>query len=380
MSSAGQASAEYTAIVALVAAALLAVGAVVGLEGVAQAVVGGVRTGICIVGGDICRASDAEAAGLGPCTVAERTHGGGTKLTIVSFRLGGSAQWTVARRSDGSVVVTRTEGRSAGVAAGIGIEASPFGLKFGAKGTYDLTLGSGRAWELPDIGAARRLLQADDDDRPPPTWRFGDLGGEARAKAGASVGGAMLTGVEASATAAAGARIGAGRTTLYLRARLDGPELSAWLPGGGKRRAGPSTGDLVVELTREAGDLREIAFRTVEPGGRAGEVVETLGRLDLRDPANRAAAAPLLALRLPWPPSVVDDLRAVVRRTVQAGVVERAVYAVDDDSSELEVAASLGLSLGLQADRVSVERRLVAASAWTDGSHERERVDCLAAS
>jgi hypothetical protein len=377
MPSAGQASAEYTAMLALVAAALAGVGSLVGLDSVAQAVAGGVRTGICIVGGDVCRASDADAAGLAPCTVDERTDGGGTTLTIVSLRLGGSDQWTVARRSDGSVMVTRSEGRSAGVSVGIGIEASPFGLKLGAKGAFDFTVGSGRAWELPDAAAARRLLAADDDDRPPPTWRFGDLGAELDAKAGATIGGAMLTGVESTAAAAAGARIGKERTTLYVRARLDGPGLRAWLPGGGARRDGPTTGDLLVELTRERGALREIAFRTVQAGGRDGEVVETVGRLDLRVPANRAAAAPLLAYRLPWPPSVLADLRSVVRRTVQAGVVERAVYAVRDDSNQLEVAARLGLELGFKADRVGVHRRLVAASAWTEGSRERARVDCV---
>jgi hypothetical protein len=372
----GQASAEYTAILALVAAALAGAGALVGLGGVGEAVAGGVRTGICIVGGDVCRASDAEAAGLAPCTVSERTDGGGATFTIVSIRLGGSGQWTVASRSDGSVIATRTDGHSAGFGVGIGIDASPFALKFGVKGTYDLTIASGEAWELPDAAAARRLLAASDDDRPPPTWQFGDLGGKLRAKLGAMVGGAMLTGVEASAVAAAGARIGRGRTTMYVRARIDGPRASVWLPGGGAELAGPVVGDVMVELTREAGELREIALRTTRRG-RRGEVVEIVGRLDLRDPANRAAADPLLRRRLPWPPGVMADLRKVALRTVQAGVVERAVYAVRDDSSEFELSARLGAELGVQADEVHVHRRLVAASAWTPGSGERERVDCL---
>jgi hypothetical protein len=373
----GQASAEYAAVLALVAAALAGAGAVLGLGGVGEAVASGVRTGICIVGGDVCRASDAEAAGLAPCTVAERTHGGGATLTIVSIRLGSSGEWTVASRSDGSVVVTRADERSAGVAAGIGAEASPFALRFGVKGTYDFTIATGEAWELPDAAAAARLLAADDGDRPPPTWRFGDLGAELRGKVGATVGGAMLTGVESTATAALGARIGRGRTTLYVRARLDGPAASVWLPGGGARLPAPGTGDVLVELTREGGELREMAFRTAGRGGRPDEMVETVGRLDLRVPANRAVAERLLRWRLPWPPSVVGDLRAVALRTVQAGVVERAVYAVRDDSSDFEVAARLGFELGIQADRVHVQRRLVAASAWTEGSNERERVDCL---
>jgi hypothetical protein len=376
VSTTGQATTEYTAVLALIAAALAGAGAVIGLGGVGEAVAGGVRTGICIVGGDICRTSDAEALGLAPCTVSERTDGGGATFTVVSIRLGGSGQWTVATRSDGSVIATRTDGKSAGFGAGLGFEASPFALKFGVKGTYDLVVTGGEAWELPDAAAARRLLAADGDDRPPPTWRFGDLGAEVNGKLGATVGGAMLTGVESTAVAAAGARIGRGRTTLYVRTRVEGPSASVWLPGGRAQLAGPGVGDVVVELTREAGELRELAFRSAK-AGRDGEVVETVGRLDLRDPANRAAAESLLRWRLPWPPSVASDLRRVALRTVQAGVVERAVYAVRDDSDDFDLSARLGAELGIQAEEVHVQRRLVAASAWTPGSKERERIDCL---
>jgi hypothetical protein len=372
---AGQASAEYTALLALAGVVLAGAGAVVGLGGVGTAVADGVRTGICIVAGDICRASDAKAAGLSPCTLSERTDGGATKLTMLSFRIGAAGAWTVASRSDGSVVLTRTDGKSAGVAVGIGVSATPFDLRFGAKGSYDLAVATGEAWELRDAAAARRFLV--EHDRPSPTWRFGDLGGELTGKAGAFAGGAMLTGAEATANAAAGVRVGRGRTTLYVKAKIAGPDLEAWLPGGGVKRTARGTGDLLVELTREHGDLREIAFRTVERGEHEGELVETVGRLDLRVPANRAAAAPLLALRLPWPPSVIDDLRAVVRRTAQAGVVERAVYSRRDDSERLDLSAQLGLSVGLQADRISEQRRLMSATAWTGGSRERERFDCL---
>jgi hypothetical protein len=374
----GQASAEYAALLALVAAALAGAGAAVGVGGVGSAVVEGVRTGICIVGGDVCRAADAEAAGLSPCTLTERTDGGATKLTVLSVRLGASGKWTVAARSDGSYVMTRTDGKSVGVGVGIGVAASPFELKFGVKGSYDLAVASGSAWELPDAAAVRRFLAADDDDRPPPTWRFGDLGAELTAKAGATVGGAMLTGVETTATAAAGARIGRGQTTVYVRARLGGPELVAWLPGGERRRALRGTGDVLVELTRADGELHEIAFRTVNAGAREGELVETVARLDLRDPGNRAAVSQLIAVRLPWPPSVMGDLRAVARRAVQTGVVERSVYASHDESDRFELSAKLGLEVGLQGDRIRERRRLVSASAWTDGSAERERVDCLA--
>jgi hypothetical protein len=375
--STGQASAEYTAVLALVAAALAGAGAAVGLGDVGSSVVHTLRTGICIVGGDVCRPSDAEAAGLAPCTVSQETEGSATRLTVFSIRFGASGRWTVAERSDGSYVLTRTDGKSLGAGGGLGVAASPFALSFGVKGSYDLAVATGSAWELPDAAALARFLAADDDDRPPATWRFGDLGAELTGKAGAMVGGAMLTGLEASATSAAGARIGRDETTLYVRAALGGPELTAWLPGGGERLSARGPGDVMVELTRARGALREIAFRTVAPG-RSGELVETVARMDLRDPGNRAAVERLLAVRLPWPPRVLGDLRAAARRAVQTGVVERAVYSSSDESGRFEVSAKLGVEIGLQADRIRELRRLVSASAWTAGSGERERTDCLA--
>ena len=108
-------------------------------------------------------------------------------------------------------------------------------------------------------------------------------------------------------------------------------------------------------------------------------MVETVARLDLRDPANRTAAEPLLSRRLPWPPAVARDLQALVRRAAATGVVERAVYDVRDGSEELKLAAKLGLVLGVEGEEVELDRRLVAASAWTQGSRERERMDCLSA-
>jgi hypothetical protein len=392
----GQSTAEYMGLLALVAAVLVGAGAAVGSAGVPEAVAGVVRSGICIVGGDVCRASDAAALGLEPCTVGELRRGRGAVVTVLSLRIGDEGEWTVGTRSDGSVVVTHARERVGGVAGGFGVTASPLGLKLGVEGAYGFTVGSGRSWELPDAAAAARLLAADDDDRPPPDWRFGDLGTELVAKAGAMASGALLSGLEASGHAAAGARIGRGETTLYVRTRLDEPRIAGLLPGAqpsGPRslpgtgitvddaRAepppGPRGGDLLLELTRDAGGLREIAFRGVEPGPRAGRFVETVGRLDLRVPANRAAAAPLLSRRLPWPPGVVADIRAIVLRTAQAGVVERAVYEVRDGSKEVEVAARFGLELGLDVGRVRVDRRLVAASVWTGDPPVRERVDCL---
>jgi hypothetical protein len=374
--STGQTSAEYAALLTLVAAALAGAGAVVGLGTIGDAVANGVRTGICIVAGDVCRTSDAEAAGLAPCTVAEHTRGEGLTFTVASLRLGADDGWIAARRSDGSVLITHAERRAVGGKVGIGFEASPLGLEVGVDGKLDYQLGFGRAWEFPDTEAAARFLRAEDREDREPTWRFGDagavLGGEASVQAGPFT----LAGVESSARAAAGVRVGRGLTTYYVRARLNVLDATHLGPEGDERIHGPSTGDAIVELNRDAAGPREVAFRTVERAAQADRVVETVARLDLRDPGNRAVAAPLLARRLPWPPAVHRELRTLVARAVRSGTVERAVYDVRDGSQELELSAQLGVALGVRGTEVEIDRRLVAATAWTHGSHARERADC----
>jgi Flp pilus assembly pilin Flp len=373
---AGQTTAEYAALLALVAAALAGAGAVAGPGELAAAVVSGLRTGICIAAGDVCRASDAAAAGLSPCVVRDHARGEGLTFTVVSLRLGADDGWSAAARSDGSVVVTHTSGRTVGGEVGIGVEASPLGVGMGAAGKLDYRFDSGRAWEFSDAAGAVRFLESGDREGVEPTWRFGDAGTLLRGEAKLDVAGLEVAGVESSAGAAAGVRTGRGLTTYYVRARVDAFDASASVPGARVELDGPPAADAIVELTRDAGGRRELAVRTVERGARAGQVVETVARLDLRDPANHAAAEPLLSMRLPWPPTAARELRMLVRRMARTGIVERSVYDVRDDSQEVALSARLGLALGLTAEEVDVDRRLVAASAWTRGSRARDRADC----
>jgi hypothetical protein len=368
----GVSSAEYTALLGLVAAAMA--GATVVEPAIGSAVVGGLRTGICIVAGDVCRASDAEAAGLLPCTLDDHTRGQGLTFTVASIRFGADDRWTAARRSDGSLIVTHTDERSLGAEIGIGAEATPLGIEAELSGKLDYALASGRAWEFPDEASAVRFLK--DHEGVEPTWRFGAVGAVVTGEAETALGPVTLTQFEASARAAAGARVGRGLTTYYVRTRADAFAGGLSLPGVDARLEGPSTGDAIVELTRDAAGPRELAFRTVQRGARDGQVVETVARLDLRDGGHRAAAEPLLSLRLPWPPRVARELHILVARAVRAGIVERAVYEVVDDSEGVELGVSLGVSLGVEGSEVEVDRRLVAAQAWTGGSRARERADC----
>jgi hypothetical protein len=366
---------EYTLLLAVVAAALAAAGAAGGLPAVAGGVTATVRTGICLVAGDVCRASDAAAAGLAPCTVSERTRGEGLTVTVVSVRLGADEAWTAATRSDGSVLVTRTDERTVGGAVGVGVDASPLGVDVGVGGKLDYRLGRGEAWEFADMDEALRFLKGERDGVEP-VWRFGEAKAALAGEAAGGAGGMKLTALESTAEAAAGMRVGRGRTTYYVRARLDALDGMVGTSELRERFEGPGAREAVVELTRDESGLRELAFRNVERGARDGEVVETVARLDLLDPANRAAAEPLLALRLPWPPAAARELGVLARRAVRTGVVERFVYDVRDESDAVEMSVKAGVVLGLDGREVDVERRLVAASAWTHGSRERERADC----
>jgi hypothetical protein len=374
------------ALLSLVGAVLAAAGPAVGLRGVGAEVVRVVRTGVCIAAGDVCRPSDAAAQGLSPCTVSERRRSGSASVTVFSIHIGEDHSWAVAQRSDGSVVVTRTDGDDAGVAGGLGLDAGP--LRLGVGADYLFTVAAGTGWEFPDAKTAGRFLaglrggSAFDSRRWPPAWRSGDGGMAAKVEAGLGVrlGGADglkagVGGIEASTRAAAGVRLGRGRTTLYFRTETP---VEAWA-GVGYSTTVAGVGPAMVEYTRDANGPRELAFRAARPGRSAGEVVETVARLDLRDPTNRAVAARLLHRRAPWPPSVFEDLRAVIRHTVAVGNVERSVYAVTNESRRLELDGRLGLELGMEIERERENRRLIEATAWTGGGRARQREDCMPA-
>jgi hypothetical protein len=322
------------------------------------------------VAGDICRDADAHAAGLQPCTVKDHATGDGTTVSVGWVRIGGAGAVLVAQRSDGSVVVTKSKQGRAGAGAGVGVEATPLGIQVGVWGSIDFVIAGGSAWEFPDAAAARRFLAGARD--VPPTWRFGDLGGDLGGEVSAWLKGVRFAGVHAGAGLAAGARIGRGQTTLYMRGHLD-TGANVWAPQSHAGLTGPG-GQVMIELTLDGTQPRELAFRTAGPGPAKDQVVDTVARLDLRDPRNRAAAGSVLAGGVPAPPRLL----ALMRYAVQHGTVERAVYHVHDSSGSFAVAVRLIAELGLEDRDVEVERRLVAASAWTHGSRERLREDCIA--
>jgi hypothetical protein len=374
----GQASADYAAVLVVVAAVLALAGGVA-VPGLGERVVEAVRTGVCMVAGDICRDADAAAAGLAPCVTSERARGTETALEVAFLRVGEDDRWSVAVRSDGSAVVTRTEGRQLGATAGFGATGTPIRLEVGVSGTLGVVRRSARSWEFRDLDGARRFLaeafgpDPGAVDRHPPDERWQALGERGDASVGISAPVVGSAGGRVALEGAVGRRTGGGRTTWFFRSELDDPSAYASLPTWSS--SGPSSVAL-VELTTDRAGAREVLVRTVRATpGRREEVTATL---DLRDPEIAGALQSTLPRPLgegtPWPSAVI---REIARLAATRGTVEREVHAVDDRSRTFTLAARLGAALGLEHTRVDLRSRLADATVWIAGSGPRRRVDCL---
>jgi len=369
---AGQATVEYIAAVALVAAVLAGAGTAVGAPAIPARIVHGIRHGICIVAGDVCTPSEAAAAGLSPCLVKASTRGREGEASFVFFRAGSGTAFSASQDSQGRITVVKRHLDQAGVQTGAELAAGAFTV--GADVGVSVRVATATAWDFPDLQRARPFILGlpGSADKPSPyvAWRSYEAGPLADAEVSAAVVGHTLTGVAAALDGSAGARIGRGGTvTVYFKGQLQRPGPSGdlvWGPGG-------NAGNVLGELTLVHGDPRAIAFTRVQAGDGGARVVETVERLDLRDPANRAAAARVLRLKPPWPPAAAA---ALLRRMAQTGTVERATYAVHDHSTNFNVGIKLGEELGLKVTATRTERFLQDASAWTPGSAERERFDC----
>ena len=384
---AGQATLEYIAAVALVAALLLVAAPAVGAPDIGRSVADAIRHGICLVGGDICTDGDARRAGLPPCPLRSDLTGAEGSVTAFSVELGGKWTLTVVPRSDGSVAVTRIGGGSAGVAGGPrpGGGAGPVRFEVGVEGALRARVLAARGWVFKDAATARRFLEhatqnSFEDDRWPPTWKSVEVGGEATGSAGVSAGdkGAGSTGQVVGTTVGAGVAIGwrrfaDGSSTRYSRFNVDATEVSlALLPSpweGGK-------GEWLAEYTRGPhGEPREIVLRTAT-SGPDNRVKETVAHLDLTDPANYAIARPFLGTPMPRSFPFGAARRALLDRIATNGTVERLTSDVDDDSRGLSFDFKAGLKFGLGGKKVSVHRTLVEATVQR-GARTGKRLDCI---
>jgi hypothetical protein len=343
------------------------------VPGVGERVGGAIRTGLCIVGGDVCRTADAVAAGLGPCVTAERSSRQDTTLDLAVVRLGGHGEWQLALRSDGGAVVTRLQENEAGGTVGVGLTFSPVGLDAGARLALTMGYRSGRAWRFADAAEAARFLDGAMHDAKvhearPPDIRWAGLAHGGDAELDAAIAGLASAGLNASAEAVLGLRREGSTRTLTVDLGTESPGLAVDLPGF---PASPGArGALVAEVTWDGEAPIELALRSAS--ATDDRLEEITARLDLRDPVNRG-----LAERLLVPGGTRQALDALARRAARDGIVERTGYATSERRRGVSLAGRLGISLGVAHERVHSERHLVDAAAWVRGGPPVRRFDCL---
>ena len=388
-STAGQATIEYLAAIALIAAIFVFAGPAVGAPPIGKQVVHGIRLGICLVAGDVCSSEQAKAEGLTACPLKSDTNGREVSASALIYEVAGKLAFTVTTQSDGTVSVVRSRAVSGGVTGGVGPElhAGPIAIDIGPNGAIRSRLQESLGWNFPDGASAHRFLahqlrHSFDTVHYPPSWSAGEntlL--EASAGLGAQVGikgfadRYGLAGVAASAGALMGARVAKdGVATTYIR-------VDWTLADGGlalRPSSGPGTHSRTIELSFDRDGPRELAFRSAEPQDMGNRVVDTVERLDLRDPANRAAAGPLIDAREPLN-HLLGVLRTLHARIPEHGTIERTVSALDDDSVSISGSVRAGPKLGAGYKKIKIHKQLVAATVRTNGSGERDRFDCTGA-
>ncbi len=387
---AGQATIEYVAALALLVAILVLAGPAVGAPDVGRLVYGKLRLALCVVGGDVCSSAQAARDGLAPCPMRSDLTGHAVSVTAFSVEVG--HRWTllVTPQSDGTVTIVRTGSGTVGAATGVGagFSAGPVEFGLGVSGGAQARVQAAFGWTFKNQAAADRFLRhatlnsAGEIAGYPPSWVSVEDAAELSDSAGLDAGvrgskeSGQVIGVAGGMSGAIGARkTRDGAYTLYGRATFEGGDVSLPLMPS----TGPGQDDWLVEYTFGRDGARELAFRhgDMTDGGR--RLTETVLRLDLRDPANRAAAQPLLGLDWPWPRSAKERVAAVLARIRTDGTVETSVSEVADDTAGVAGSIAGEIKFGGSAKRIKVHKTLVSATALTGGPYERERLDCVPA-
>jgi Flp pilus assembly pilin Flp len=155
----GQATLEWTALVAVVAVVLAIGGAVAGGPGIVNAVGGALRQAVCLVGGGDCRPAEPEACVMSSTDSSARA---GVKFAFV--KLGGHVGLLREERSDDTVRLTLVDDVELGAAAGAGGRArleldDMVNARAGAMSEAEVLarLGRRRSWEVVGKDAADAL-------------------------------------------------------------------------------------------------------------------------------------------------------------------------------------------------------------------------------
>ena len=385
---AGQATLEYIAAVALVAALLLVAAPAVGAPDIGRGVADAIRHGICLVGGDICTNGDARRAGLPPCPLSTRTSGWDGAVEVTFVDVGGKFTLAVTKKSDGSVSVVRVANAGHGVSGGFGAEldAGPIRFSIGGDGKVTKRFQVAAGWDFPDEKTASKFLEhslrnAVRLKRWPPSWWSTeradevvvvDRAGGRRDRVDDRY---QVVGASAFVQVADGAvsRRGGG-ATFYARTTLDGPEWSAPLtPSKGRGRT-----EWIVELTR----------RRAGPPGRARVPQRLAQRHGQRAHGGRQAPRPARSRQLRRGASHCSAQAALAHRAgprEQAlaerlpthGTIETSVYRIDDDTNGASGALKAAVEVGLGAKKIDVMTDADRDRPVQRGALTGKRLDCV---
>lgn len=416
----GQATAEYIAVLAVLAVLLGATGAVVAPGGIANAVLGQMRRALCVVSGSACPAQRPP-----PCVVRAESKRRRVSVTVGVIRLDDEHVLLRERLSDGSfrLTVVKESGTGAEMTLGNRWQLEVRGRRIGVGAQLRAALlgilGDGRVYLAPDERAAdalqkrlkagvpfgldaplkiaKGLFGGGDDPPPEPDQVYAHAGLKADGALDLTTVAGELA-LEAMGKAVLGARRDrrTGALTLYLRTERSAGALAAAVLGVGGRLEGVGLLALTLDRDRRPVDLALLASgearNTPLPGSLAallkgpkenkgslstrfesGRRWELEAHLDVRDPEAEAAWAAFR--RAPFSLSAVSTLGARLRDRARLDVRS---YATTSKRSGGDVHIGYGVGAGAGYQRLEEGARLIAASSRPAGGAWELRADCVA--
>ena len=433
---AGQASLELVGLIAIVALVIGALGIGAAKLDLATPVHAAIKRGICVVTGAVCVQED----GLEACKLATRVNAERLSVKATFLELGRGETLQIERMSDGRATVAFVDGLKAGATVGLGVRLGPLG-NVGVDAGGGVGFAKGRQWEFPSWPAAERFLAdfahretltgealgalrricflcrkpASAKRKPPePEEQFYDaeqyrkasagaeaLGGRDGLGAGVEIDRAMVLGlsrkrggkgsklylkVEAGIANSLGAVLGSLATArgAAFSAELErdgaGRPVKLKITGAAAINGGIELAGHTTDMTALSGKLRDAVGAGTLAGDR-GVAAEVSATLDLRDPANRAAADEFVRSLRPdrWP-GLIRAAAGLARRFDKDAVIDIAAHATGTASHGSDVSVSAGGELGAGYERKEDERRLL--NAWTldrgagSDARLRRREDC----
>ncbi|HEV7808286.1 MAG TPA: hypothetical protein VGO80_20935 [Solirubrobacteraceae bacterium] len=398
----GQATLDYVALIAVLAVLIGAAAAVAGggAASMTNVVLGQMRRALCIVTGGACPVQREL-----PCIVAGDRETYHVALSLAIVRIDSDRVVARERLSDGTIRLTVSRRRGAGIEGGVGgrarltFKGRTTGSERGARGAAEGVLGWGEVFVARDDRQADEILRALRRPRVPivggPRPREVVVEGGVRALGSIGLGageiGASLDGI---GEGIAGVRrdMRTGDVTISLGASGSSWALVSALAvapsGSADRQAGlaltldrrgrPTELSLTASGALAAGAAllpsltgpRGVAM--AQAGDMGGRRWELGARVDLRDPGVAAAWAAFR--RDPTNPAAVRALAAQLRERAHLDVRS---YAMRSDFDGVAAGIALGLRAGGELDRTRERSRLLTAATRPPGGLWEQRIDCV---